>query len=121
MGALSQMKGLKGLILMDSLQVDSKEKAFEMMDPSPALDLLFKKNLSEIEAKILASAYVYSAHSPGFARMAQDIQNTDGLCRDTFSQSLGAWLNEPKLRNQSGLPLLYQSPLKILEKAKGIC
>lgn len=105
--ALPQIKSLKGLILMGSIQVNSKEKAFEMMDPSPALDLLFKEILSGTEAKTLASAYVHSTQAPGFAQMVQDIQNTDGLCRESFSQSLETWLDEPKLRNQSGLPVLY--------------
>jgi len=109
--AMPSLKMLEGLILLGSIQAESKDKAFEQMFPSEALTLLFQKELTDEQCAVLAAAYVDPAKNEqeNFKQMLYDIKHTDSNCREQFGHYVETqeWIDELQLIKKSRVPVMY--------------
>ncbi|MCX7124288.1 MAG: alpha/beta hydrolase [Gammaproteobacteria bacterium] len=109
--AIQSLNGLSGLVLMGTLQARSLEMIFSLHHQTRALELLFQKERSQEEDKIVADAYVNPDLNAGksFQLMMHDLQHTDPNCREFFSKQLETqvWIDELQLIQEATIPLMY--------------
>ena len=109
--AIPSLNGLKGLILVASIQTHTVTEVFDTMYDKALTDLLFKQNIDEYEIKKLAQAYVYetSEYPEGLHQMELDIKNTDPHFREYLRISFEnqKWVDEVEIIKNTNLPLLY--------------
>ncbi len=108
---LANLRGVKGLILVGSLQAKTSEQVFNLMYPKAPADLLFQKNLSYIQIQKLANAYVKlnKEYPQGFDQMVEDIKQTDPNFRKYLGESIPKekWIDEILILQNSTAPLMY--------------
>lgn len=107
--AMPGLKNLQGLILIGSVQANSKQKLFEVFYNSEAAKLASNKDLNEKEIDIVAAANVSLSNKEAFEQMVYDIGHTDGNCRKFFSQYMDTqpWVDEPNLLKNAVIPFMY--------------
>ena len=109
--AIASLSGLSGLVLMGSAQARTVEMIFSLHHQTEALELLFKKERSQAEDQVVATAYVSPKRHDGecFQLMMHDLQNTDPNCREYFSKQLETqeWMDELQIIQNSTIPLIY--------------
>jgi pimeloyl-ACP methyl ester carboxylesterase len=109
--AMQSLSGLRGLVLMGSVQARTVEMLFSLHHQTKALELLFKKQHSHEENQMIAACYVDPNHNAGESSqlMMHDLQATDPNCREYFAKQLGTqkWVDELQLVKEATTPLIY--------------